>query len=136
MKYIEQLPNIEDYYPLYIETGWNEILNLNKDEIETALQKSFSIVSVYDQSTLIGFGRIISDGIVYACIYDVMVRSDFNNKGIGSEIIKKLMAKCSSCNIRRIHLFAAKGTENFYKKFGFVTRPADSPAMIYVPVKA
>lgn len=136
MKYIEQLPSIEDYYPLYIETGWNEILNLNKDQTETALQKSFSVVSVYDQSALVGFGRIISDGIIYACIYDVMVRSGFNNKGIGSEIIKKLMAQCSLCNIRRIHLFAAKGTENFYKKFGFVNRPADSPGMIYVPTKA
>ena len=136
MKYTEQLPNIEDYYPLYLETGWDEMLRLNKHELETGIKKSFAVVSVYEQSTLVGFGRIISDGVIYAAIYDVMVKPEFKNKGIGSEIIKKLIAKCNSLNIRNIHLFAANKTEDFYKKFGFVPRPSDAPGMKYELTKA
>lgn len=133
MQYIEEIPNIEDYYPLYMETGWNEILCLSKQELEIAVEQSFTTVCVYNQSNLIGFGRIVSDGIMYATIYDVVVKPEFMNQGIGKEIVRKLIDKCKSKNIRSIHLFAAKGAEPFYNNLGFVARPKDAPGMKYKP---
>ena len=79
---------------------------------------------------------MVSDGVVYAAIYDVMVHQDFMGNGIGTKIVKKLIGKCESCNIRSIHLFAAEGTESFYCDLGFVSRPTGAPGMKYVPKKA
>ena len=135
MDYIEQIPSIDDCYPLYIETGWNEMLGLTKQELEEAIGNSFTAVCAYNQSNLIGFGRVVSDGIVYATIYDVIVKPEFQNQGIGSVIVKTLIAKCTSMNIRSIHLFAAKGTAAFYTNIGFVSRPQDAPGMKYFPTK-
>ena len=80
MEYSETLLDIADYYPLYLETGWNEILGLNKQQIDDAIHNSFATISVYKQSRMIGFGRVISDGSVYAGIYNVRVTPDFNIK--------------------------------------------------------
>ena len=136
MDYIEQIPDIEDYYPLFMETGWNGILNLSKQELKAAVEKSFATICVYDQSKLVGFGRVISDGIMYATIYDVMVKPEFNKQGIGKKIVQELIDKCISLNIRSLHLFAAKGTEAFYKNLDFVSRPKDAPGMKYESTKA
>ncbi len=131
-KYLKKVPNIEDYYPIYLETGWNEALKLSKDEVEKAINNSFICISVYDDDKLIGFGRVNSDGVLYACIYDVIVRPSYHKKGIGSEIVKMLVSHCKSINMRRIHLFTAKGIKEFYIKLGFEQRPDDSPGMRYI----
>ena len=52
MKILEHAPNIDDYYPLYIATGWNEIQKLSRQEVEEAIKQSFACVCIYDQSTL------------------------------------------------------------------------------------
>jgi len=55
----------------------------------------------------------------------------FISSSLGSEIVRTLIAKCHSANIRSIHLFAAKDAESLYQKLGFVARPADDPGMKY-----
>jgi GNAT superfamily N-acetyltransferase len=134
MEYTDKIPSKNEFYPLYTETGWNERLNLNPEELETAIQNSFAVVSVYENNKLIGFGRAVSDGIAYATLYDVMVLPMWQGQGIGSQIIRILVNKCDRYDIRRIHLFAAKGSETFYNHLGFVARPYDSPGMVYEKV--
>jgi ribosomal protein S18 acetylase RimI-like enzyme len=135
MEFIEQLPNIDDYYSLYLATGWDDMLNVSKRDLELAIEKSYLSVCVYEQSELVGFGRIISDGQIYAAIYDVIVKEGHRNQGIGSKIVQHLVKKCQLQKIRSIHLFAAKGTEHFYNSLGFVARPNDAPGMKYEMVK-
>ncbi len=134
MEYKDKIPSKTEFYPLYTETGWNERLNLSPDELEKAIHNSFAVVSVYENNKLIGFGRAVSDGVAYATIYDVMVLPIWQGQGIGSQIIRILVNKCDRHDIRRIHLFAAKGSESFYNHLGFVARPYDSPGMVYEKV--
>lgn len=117
-------------YPLYVETDWNEVLKLKKQEIDQAMHSRFTTLFVFNQTQLIAFGGVISDGVVYACIYDVIVMPKFQQQGIGSAIVRKLLVKCRSANVRSIYLFAAKGAEPFYQKLGFA-RPSDAPEMKY-----
>ncbi len=58
MKYIEKIPETEEYYPLYFATGWNDFLCVEKKELDQALQNSFYAICAYDKSELIGFGRV------------------------------------------------------------------------------
>jgi len=60
-------------------------------EANKAIQGSYTTISVYKKLQLIGFGRVLSDGVVYASIYDVIVKPEFQNQGIGFKIVKRLI---------------------------------------------
>lgn len=70
--------------------------------------------------------------MVYACLYDVIVKPSYQHKGIGSEIVKKLVSHCKAVNIRSIHLFTAKGLKEFYVRLGFEVLSDDAPGMKYI----
>jgi len=80
-----------------------------------AFEASHTAVFVYHATQLIGFGRAISDGAYQAAVYDVAVVPEFQEKGIGTVIMKKVLERLSGCNII---LYAAPGKEEFYRKMG------------------
>ena len=127
MEYKDKYPLKTEVFPLYTASGWNERLNLSPDELDKAIHNSFAVVSVYDAGQLIGFGRAVSDGVAYATIYDVMVMPNWQGQGIGSQIIRILVNKCERYDIRRIHLFAAKGIGGFLQAPGIC---AASPTIL------
>lgn len=131
MKYTDQIPDKAELFPLFNATGWNDSLRLSAEELEHAIENSFAVISVYENNHLIGFGRVVSDGIVYATINDVLVAPIWQRQGIGSSIIRKLVQLCDHHDIRSIHLFADKDSEKFYNHLGFIARPVDSPGMVY-----
>jgi len=102
---------------------------LKEDELYCAIQKSWFYISAYEKEQLVGFGRIISDGIAHALILDMIVLPEFQNKGIGNEILKILVEKCRKHKIRDIQLFSAKGKMGFYQKYGFKIRPEEAQGM-------
>ncbi|MGE5621119.1 MAG: GNAT family N-acetyltransferase [archaeon] len=81
-----------------------------------AFQNSFSVVFVFDNDKMIGFGRAISDGAYQAAVYDVVVLPEFQGKGIGRLIMDRILKKVSHCNVI---LYASPGKEGFYLKQGF-----------------
>jgi aralkylamine N-acetyltransferase len=131
-RYKKEIPDIEKYYPLYVETGWNKILKLSKMEVQKALEGSFFCICAYDGDKLIGFGRVNSDGVIYAGIYDVIVSPNYQHQGIGSNIVKKIVEYCRLHHIRSIYLFSADGKKGFYEKLGFEARPETMPGMKYI----
>ena len=48
---------------------------------------------MYSSNELIGFGRIIGDKTIFLYIQDVMVTPEYQNKKIGTQIMKKLLEK-------------------------------------------
>lgn len=125
----DSIPNDEDYWKLFLTTGWNEEYNFSIEELSHSIQNSWFTTSIYHQDNLIGFGRILSDGIHHALIIDLIIHPDYQNMGLGSKLLDRLVTKCKLHNIRDIQLFAAKNKYAFYEKFGFKTRPADAPGM-------
>lgn len=131
MKLSEKLPAREHFFSLFETTGWNTKYELTKDELYFALKNSWYCISIYDQNNLVGFGRIISDGIVHALILDVIVLPEMQGEGMGKEIMNKLILKCKKHNIRDIQLFCAKDKAGFYEKLGFERRDENAPGMQY-----
>ena len=81
-----------------------------------AFRNSSAVVFVYDGSTMVGFGRAISDGVKQAAIYDIAVLPAYQGKGLGRTIIDNLLKKMSGCNVL---LYANPGKDAFYERFGF-----------------
>ena len=127
-KYTTDLPGAADFQRLYLTTGWG-----NQDRtlewFEAALNGSWFAVSVYEERQLIGFGRIISDGAIHAFITEMMVHPDHQGRGIGQEVLARLVEHCKTNGIRDIQLFCASGKQDFYLKQDFVPRPGDAPGM-------
>lgn len=131
IEYIASLPGKNEFWELFAETGWNKNYKLSKNELEQSLKGSWYVVSAYDKDKLVGFGRVISDGVNHAFIVDMIISQSHQGNGIGRMILKMLLDRCKEFNLRDIQLFAAKDKYGFYEKFGFEKRPEDAPGMQY-----
>lgn len=126
------IPEPDQFWNLFQSTGWNEKYRLTSDELQKALQVSWYVLAAYEDEQLVGFGRLVSDGILHAMIYELIVLPEYQRHGIGSEILKKLVDKCLAAGVRDIQLFSASGKREFYEKRGFIPRPVDAPGMQYI----
>lgn len=129
MIFTKKIPKSVQFFELFETTGWNAEYELNSDELFKAVRNSWYYISVYDDEKLIGFGRILCDGIMHALILDVIVHPERQNEGIGKEIMNRLILKFKQHKIRDIQLFCAKGKKAFYEKLGFESRAEESPGM-------
>jgi GNAT superfamily N-acetyltransferase len=132
LHYEFRIPKPMDFEKLFATTGWNAEYHLSADELHTAISNSWQVISAYDAEHLVGFGRVVSDTVLHAMIYDLIVDPQYQGKGIGAEILKRLVGSCEAANIRDIQLFSARGKREFYEKRGFRSRANDAPGMEYV----
>ncbi|MBN9387368.1 MAG: GNAT family N-acetyltransferase [Chloroflexi bacterium] len=129
LEYREDQPAKEDFVNLYATTGWRALDFLNAEDFEEALKHSWYMLAAYHEGQLVGFGRVLSDGIYHAFICEMIVRPTHQGQGIGQAILERLIAKCQAHNILQVQLFSASGKAGFYKKFGFEERAPDAPGM-------
>ena len=119
----ENVNNVKEYNYLFDEVGWGAY---EEEVSKKALENTVYSVSVYDNDKIIGYGRLIGDGICYIYIHDVMVLPKYQNQQMGTKIMNKLLEKINQIKLEnpyiRVYLGASKGKEDFYKKFGFITR--------------
>lgn len=126
-----EIPDTAGFQKLRSTTGWN----MHSDQlIAQALQQSLFGVSAFDNTQLVGCGRLVGDGILYLYLQDIMVLPEYKGKGIGSEITRHLMHHVQQIAPPKafIGLMAAEGVADFYRKFGFETRPANGPGMFQI----
>jgi predicted GNAT family acetyltransferase len=86
-------------------------------DLETAFTNSLFKCFVLDKGELIGVGRVLADGIDCAYLCDVAVHPDYQGRGLGAEIVAKLVAL--SRGHKKIILYANPGKEGLYAKLGF-----------------
>ena len=130
LNFKETAPDSRVYARLFETTGWNDSYQVDELGLGTAISNSWFTLSVYnDENELVGFGRVVSDGVLYAFICDMIVAPAHQNRGIGSKILKKLIQQCKKAGIRVLWLFAAADKSGFYQKHGFKDRPQNTPGM-------
>lgn len=123
MKILENIDNVEEYNYLYDAVGWG---SYEKEISQKALSNNIYSVSIYENDNIIGYGRIIGDGIIFLYIHDIMVKPEYQGKGIGKTIMNKLLEKIKKLKKEnpylRVYLGASPDKEDFYRKCGFITR--------------
>lgn len=73
---------------------------------------------VFAGGTLAGAGRALADGRDCSYIADVAVHPDYQGRGLGKAIIRKLVEL--SRDHKKVILYANPGTEEFYARLGFL----------------
>ncbi|MFT3994358.1 MAG: GNAT family N-acetyltransferase [Dysgonomonas sp.] len=103
-----------DKIPYLLEKVGMSFTDVDKHKI--SFEASYSVVFVYDNDNLIGFGRMLSDGVRQSALYDIAVEPSYQGKKIGKEIVERLISTTPECNFI---LYASPGKEDFYKKLNF-----------------
>lgn len=113
----------------------NDLLETNKwriqdtSKLEKALALSWCwLTARNERSQLIGFVQVLSDGIRHAYILRLIVHPDYQRKGIGTELMNRLMEVFKENNLLPT-LVAAPGKDKFYEKFGFKQECKEMKAM-------
>ncbi|MCQ2434531.1 MAG: GNAT family N-acetyltransferase [Oscillospiraceae bacterium] len=118
------------------ETVWGDAPNY--EQIELAMSNTLFRISVYDGEQLIAMSRMIGDkGLCYN-IKDVVVRPEYQGKGVGRMMIQELLRFVGENGIPNTEIFvelcAMPDKIPFYEKFGFAANEAQRLKIMY-PVR-
>jgi GNAT superfamily N-acetyltransferase len=127
----EQIPERNTYFRLFENTGWNAEYHVTAEQLEKVNRDSWLTLAAYDGTRLVGFGRVVTDHLLHAMIFDLIIDPGYQLHGIGTQILNELVQRCQAAGIHDIQLFCAKGKRVFYEKNGFVARTEDAPGMQY-----
>lgn len=108
----------EQLHKLFMSVGWSDgsetldmIKNYNIPFINSTL-----VISAWENERLIGVVRILSDKMFRSIIYDLLILPEYQNKGIGNELLKR----CVNHFPNSEWLVQTKNEiSSFYEKNGF-----------------
>lgn len=98
-------------------------------ELVNGLRNSHSLFSVWDDDKLVGIGNAISDGHLVVYYPHLLVHPDYQGKGVGQLIMKKMKDKYGHFHMQI--LTADEQAIDFYKKIGFVKAGKTEAMWIY-----
>ncbi|MBN1382521.1 MAG: GNAT family N-acetyltransferase [Deltaproteobacteria bacterium] len=104
---------------LYQAEGWWSIDENSNHILNKMIEGSHCFITAIDGDRIIGMGRAISDKSSDAYIQDVTVAEAYRKRGIGSEIIKKIISRLQADGLSWIGLIAEKNSHEFYRQLGF-----------------
>ncbi len=107
--------------------GWG---GASEEQIEKGLKNSILTVAAKDGENVVGMGRLIGDRYSIWYVQDVIVLPEYQGKGIGKAIMKRLLSYVDENRLPgtvvTIGLMAARGKEAFYEGLGFRVRPNEN----------
>ena len=120
-------PAIADVLALYRAVDWSSADK--PDALHKGLLGSHSLVTAWDDVVLIGLANAISDGHLVVYFPHMVVRPDYQGRGIGTELMTRMMARYRGFHQQA--LIADGRAIDFYKKLGFVRAGATEPLWIF-----
>jgi GNAT superfamily N-acetyltransferase len=116
---VERLPTPEELQGLLRAVGWAS--DDRTDRAARALAGARAGVVATEGGRAVGSGMILGDGTTFAYLKDIVVRPEWQGRGIGTRIIEALLAI-----LRRpdpagmlVTLFTGQHLADFYERFGF-----------------
>lgn len=129
IKVIYEIPKAKDYVSLRLRSGMG-----NKDlkRSEIALKNSLFTASIYDNTILIAFGRIVGDGGITYVVSDIMVDKDYRRSGLAELIMKEIDSyfEKNAYEDSYICLIANSPADKLYNKHRFEYLPKNKCGML------
>ncbi|WNM61459.1 GNAT family N-acetyltransferase [Candidatus Nitrospira neomarina] len=101
---------------LFCQTDW--ACHRSLEDTEHMLAHTDVAISAWEGSRLVGFGRVLTDFIYRASIWDVIVDQAYQDRDIGKGIIQRIL---THPKLERVELFwlCTRRYQGFYASLGF-----------------
>ncbi len=108
----------EEIAVLRRSVGWGGM----EAELRNPALRDYLRIVCYDEGKPVGFLAAVSNGVTDAYIQDVMVRPDYQGKGVGTELMNRAIERLKTDHIYMISvIYGEEELRPFYEKFGFYT---------------
>jgi ribosomal protein S18 acetylase RimI-like enzyme len=109
----------EQLHKIFIAVGWSDDAEMS-DEMRAGFMQpwhnSTLVVSAWNGDKLVGAVRVLSDTIFRSIIYDLLVLPEFQNKGIGTELVRRCIEHFPNSEWL---VETAQDISGYYEKIGF-----------------
>jgi GNAT superfamily N-acetyltransferase len=116
----------EELENLFLSVKWSS--GKYPEKLVKAMQNSDCVISAWDGDKLVGLINALSDGIMTAYFHYLLVNPDYQSKGIGKTLVKKILEKYE--NYARKVVIAYNKEIGFYTSCGFKVSDDASPLFI------
>ncbi|MGW9123750.1 GNAT family N-acetyltransferase [Paenibacillus chitinolyticus] len=100
---------------LFLAVDWES--GKHPEELHQAILNSHSVVTAWHGDKLVGLVNALSDGVMTAYFHYMLVRPDYQNQGIGKELMTEILGKYREYKTKVLISYAE--AESFYRSLGF-----------------
>lgn len=111
---------------LFLSVGWSSAHF--PDKLVVAMKNFKTVYTAWDNDKLIGLICAMDDGIMTAYIHYLLVNPEYQNQGIGKQLVDKMKIKYK--DYLRIVIVAYNDEVGFYETCGFKKADDASPMFI------
>ena len=116
----------EDLEDLFLSVGWSS--GHFPDKFQIAMRNFETVISAWDGDNLVGMICAMDDGIMTAYIHYLLVRPDYQDKGIGRKLVSRVKEIYE--DYLRIVVVGYDDEVQFYENCGFEKADDASPLFI------
>ncbi|MBR6666766.1 MAG: GNAT family N-acetyltransferase [Clostridia bacterium] len=98
--------------------GWNR---MERELTDTRLHNAFQLYC-FDGDRLVGYSAVVSNGVTDAYIQDLMVHPDYQQQGIGRQLMQRTLERLRNEGIYMVSvIYGDAELQKYYEEFGFTT---------------
>lgn len=103
---------------LYASVGWTAYTD-DPAALRNGFANSLLTLAAYEEAALAGLIRVVGDGHTVVFVQDILVRPQFQRRGIGSALLQAVLNRYAG--VRQIELLTDDTPETvaFYRSMGF-----------------
>ncbi|HVZ23298.1 MAG TPA: GNAT family N-acetyltransferase [Vicinamibacterales bacterium] len=73
------------------------------------------------ENRLVGFARVLTDGVFKGIIFDVIVAAPYRHMGLGARLMNAIVEHPVLCTVRHLELYCLPDMVSFYENWQFST---------------
>lgn len=116
----------EQLQSLFLSVEWES--GHHPEKLQLAMQNSHSVFSAWENGRLVGLINAISDGVMAAYVPYLLVRPEYQGRGIGMQLVRMFLEEYRDC--ARKTLIAYDTAVPFYKRCGFEAGEGKKPMFV------
>lgn len=118
----------EQLEKLFLSIGWES--GREPEKLAKALENYGTVYTAWEGSELVGLIAAMDDGYLTAYVHYLLVRADYQNDGIGGELLERLKVRYAAYH--KVVLVGEHPAMRFYERHGF-TEVTEASPMYFFP---
>ena len=92
--------------------------NRTINDLKKCLSNSDVVISLWVGNEIVGFGRALTDGVYRGVLWDIVIDQNYQGKGFGKLIVKKILSSKEIKNTKKLYLMTTN-KKLFYSQMDF-----------------